>query len=251
MFTGGAVFALALVAFIIVANMEAPKPEPRTLTEAETLFSNATSADDWASLPQDDAGNPIGTPVIPLDKDGNVVIPAGQAEEKRGADEPLPVVLIEADATVLDTTIGTADLFGMLLTAENPNVQLERDQCLLDWATTTLPTLSGSASSGIAPVCGRVAAVMYGGYSTSVRDLNLHANYAPNKAERAGLSNVLFENDWLSYASVATSDGQGVLLVVAPATGDNSTKIKSGSAADSITRTVPESFPRPDVLPDP
>jgi hypothetical protein len=241
--TGGAV---VLVAAVAVTGFIVSRPTPSELTGKAGEISKAAAADDWAALPVDGAGQPIGEPESPRDKNGNLIIAPGMAEEKRGADQPLPVVALKDQVEILDTTGSTAGLLGMLLEPKNSGVGISNDDCLLDWAKTTLPTVKGAAFSGVMDVCGREAAVMYGGYSTSVRDLNLHALYAPDKAERKALSKVLFKNDRLGYASIATKDGKGILLVAAPVTGATA----KADTTDPIFKTEPVAPERPAVLPD-
>ncbi|ROR76118.1 hypothetical protein SAMN06295974_3734 [Plantibacter flavus] len=233
--------ALAIAAAAVTVSV-ATKPAPAELTGKAGERAAAAAADDWAALPLDEDGNPIGEPEIQLDEKGNPIIKPGLAEEKRSADQPLPSVKISDGIGVLDTTADTAGTLQLLLEANNPGVKIGSDACLLDWAATQLPA-STDAFSGVLEVCGRKAAVMYGGYSTSVRDLNLHALYAPEEKERTALGKVLFKNDRLAYASVATGDGKGVLLVVTAATGPKD------STPDSITKVDPVVPKQPDVLP--
>ncbi|MCI4659540.1 hypothetical protein [Cryobacterium zhongshanensis] len=229
--------ASVLVASVAVTGFVLTRPIPQGPTGQAAAVANAAAADDWAALPVDAAGKPIGEPEIPRDANGDAIIPAGQADEKRSADEPLPVAEVKAGTMVLDTTAVTAPLLGLLTATKNTNATLNPDACLLDWAKTTLPTVVGTAFSGVKNVCGREAAVMYGGYSTSVHDLNLHAQYAPDEAERAALRKVLFETDHLGYASVATDDGHAVLMVAAAS--DATSAATGTGSADAITRTEP------------
>jgi len=210
---GAVILVVALAATGVILALPTQPPLSRVTGEAKVI-ADANAADEWSALPVDAQGEPIGEPVPTRDKKGDMIIPAGEATDKRSADEPLPVLRVNAESTVIDTTVGTHSLLGLLLEAENPNVTLVADACLLDWATAELPTLTG-AFSGVMSVCGRDAAVVYGGYSTSVTDLALHAQYAPDKKERAALSDVVYKNERLGYASVATDDGKGVLMVVA------------------------------------
>jgi hypothetical protein len=246
-----------LVMALVVTGFVVSRPTPSELTGSAGELSNAMAADDWSALPVDAAGNPIGEPEIPVDEESVPLIELGTAEEKRSANEPLPVVKVTADAKVLDTTVATASLLALLLEAEHPGVVLDQDDCLLDWAKVELPQVTGAAFVGVLTVCERDAVVMYGGYSTSVHDLNLHAQFAPEEKERTALSKVLYKNDRLGYASVATDDGRGVLLIAA-ATGASSADgtfaesdagTNSDGTKDPIITVEPVAPKKPDVLP--
>jgi hypothetical protein len=246
---------VALVAAVAVTGFIVSRPVPSPATGQAGVISRAAAADDWAALPRDADHNIIGEPEPTLDKKGEPIIPIGEAGEKRSADEPLPVVKVTEGTAVVDTTAGTASLLGLLLGYQNPDAILNRDDCLLDWAEAMLPTVNGATFSGVMSVCDRDAAVMYGGYSTSVRDLNLHAQNAPDKTVRTALSKVLFKNDQLGYASVSTEDGRGVLLVVAAATLDASkTKADNdliGNGIAPLTGPEPVDPEKPTASPAP
>jgi hypothetical protein len=227
--------ALGVTAYIVF------RPAPGPLLGAAGEFADAADADDWGMLPRDAAGAPIGEPEMPLDEAGEPIIRAGQATEKRSADEPLPIVSIPENtdkAAILDTTAETSSQLSLVLESANPGVKVTPDSCLLDWARTTLLTSDGDTFSGVrGDVCGRDAAVMFGGYSTSVYDLGLHAQYTPEEKTRVALGKVLLKNDMLSYASVATADGKAVMMVVAAADGstnsDDADEPKDADEAES------------------
>lgn len=90
-------------------------------------------------------------------------------------------------------------------------ITMTADECLLDWAANALPTFDGQAVTEIRDVCGREAAVFAGGYGMGSRDL---LNNVVDRAASDPVRELIFEAEALDYASVATEDSKGVLVVV-------------------------------------
>lgn len=144
---------------------------------------------------------------------------AGHADNNLMLDEELSKVSIGGDK-IVDTTEGLVGAFGSdvgFLGASVPGftfgtVTATPDACLLDWATAALPTFEGESVTSVQTVCDREAAVIAGGYGTVGRDMIGRAIDVP---EYSNLQHVIFGHEDLSYASVATTSGGGVLIVVA------------------------------------
>lgn len=169
------------------------------------------------------AASAAGVAVTAIQPPAQAAAGVGHATAKRSATEPLPLVVVARGSAVVDTTDSliqdfasdtayfTADAAGVA--PSTMTVTVTKDPCLLDWATRTLPTLSGASQVDTEQVCGRTSAVIAGGFTTSARDLLARA------AGHADLRAVLLTGGPLTYASVATPDGYGILIVVSPAAG--------------------------------
>lgn len=93
-------------------------------------------------------------------------------------------------------------------------VETIKDQCLIDWAKTSLPAYNDKSFIGIETVCDRPAAVLVGGYGVSGRDLVGRAG--DNDAD-AALREILFGKPVLHIGAAMTSDAGAVIVVVTAA----------------------------------
>lgn len=142
----------------------------------------------------------------------------GTVNDKVRSEEGTQAPIYPTGATteaVADTTDTTKDDFAFALgVVSGKTVTAAKDQCLLDWATATLPTKNNVGELSVQSVCGTSAAVLVGGYGVNGRDLTGRAAEQPAFADVKGL---LFGPTAVRYASVATTDNKAVLFVVAPA----------------------------------
>jgi hypothetical protein len=189
----GALVVIAVAGFALAAGGEAGAGSSR-LPASDHLAVQAKTAKEQAAR--------ASAPAI------------GHATEKRTTADALPTVSISPGATIVNTTDGLMDEFRFDLRTSETGVDtltMSADRCLLHWAMATLPTRSDSASLKTEQVCGRTAAVLVGGYSTSVNDMVDRASAGDANDVKA----VLFGLSALDYASVASDDGKAVLIVVA------------------------------------
>jgi hypothetical protein len=157
-------------------------------------------------------------------------VPAGHAFDKRSAFDDVPAAQFDKSDRVVDTTAGLIEIFhGDLINirdmstapldvpnppvvpANTATVRVSEDTCLSDWATRTLQEMDGKSGIATVQTCGLQAAYVFGGYTTSARDLLMHARLNPANADSG---QILFTSSELKYASSATSTGEAVIVVV-------------------------------------
>jgi hypothetical protein len=144
------------------------------------------------------------------------VVP-GTAQSSRSSVDAPPRAVFTSSATVIDTTARTMSGFELDVSAvpkssSGAPVIATENTCLASYAARALPILRSSYIKS-AEICGHRVAAIAGGYSTTERDLLSHAAFNPKDS---ALRPLIFGSPSLSYASVASSDGKAVMVLVAP-----------------------------------
>ncbi|KQO98710.1 hypothetical protein [Leifsonia sp. Leaf264] len=209
-----AVAGVAITGAIAVnaAAQSAADAASQALTAQEQKLADANNYDDWVR--GEDTTDPANEPPI------NPYVKPGEANQKRWVDEPIPAAGFDDGIGIVDSTSYTFTNFQVAASAVSGadvnSVTVEADTCLAGWAAKTLPERNHTASIGVEEVCGRDAIVLVGGYSVTNNDLMAHAI---DGKEKDVLAPVLKSDTRFAYASVATTDGRGILIVAAPGAG--------------------------------
>ncbi|WP_159600077.1 hypothetical protein [Agromyces humi] len=188
--------------------------QPSAEEVEQSRITAVNAADDWASLPRDAAGVPIGEPAISTE------LPVGGAEEVRFATDWLPPARVGAGVKIVDTTDVTLPTMQLLLAdqgAQTPGESnVESDPCLADWGKSKLATSDGVSGTVVEEACGRQAIVTVGGYSVGPRDLHTRT-FLSSTTEAAAMVAAVSGTGKFGYASVATDDARAVVVVLAAA----------------------------------
>ncbi|WP_185204236.1 hypothetical protein [Glaciihabitans sp. INWT7] len=142
----------------------------------------------------------------------------GHASVSIENDASLPLAEV-GGSPIVDTSNGLSRDFGFdvqylgstVLPSEPAAVAVHLDACFLEWAKTTLAASNGLSGTHAETVCGRDAAVIIGGYGVEGRDL---IGRAVDGFGTSPTAPILFGHEALAYASAATSDGKGIIIVV-------------------------------------
>ncbi|MFE6966776.1 hypothetical protein ACFVAJ_16830 [Agromyces sp. NPDC057679] len=184
--------------------------QPSAAERERLRTSEANSADDWSRLPKDASGSPIGEPPI------NPDVEPGGASEMRTYLQPLPHARVEDGIDIIDSTETTSPVLGSLVGKIGQPVPLfTSPSCFTEWAVAELATSDTQAGMKVVDVCDQPSIVVIGGYSVSPHDLYGLAYLDPAPKADATRS-MIDEASAFDYASAATADGRGVILVLSP-----------------------------------